>query len=467
MAITNTPTNPHNNGAPIIMDVSKYTDPFEMALILKGQTGIPEEVANRVHSDCLDRMKNSWMGFIDGYQMTMMSTTDYVHFTQSEQPDYVIDDDGAVTRAGNVFTIDWSLVQGWEAGQDSFFYRKDFTIAVYDDTGLEEIGVIESVDAANNQFTAKCRNGLNWSVATTNLTIDVNGGDFDKESCGPEGLLELRKTTSLTCKLQNIKDAMKASPGKEFQIFLDNGDYKWYSENTMKLQKRLDVMIAKTLLREVESADGSGAYLIGKFGSKGLFQNLRENALVHSGYITNVAGVQSLTAYWDSLGYSGKEFFAHVDTVQYRYFEAIAAAYPISLGITLNVGLNNAENNYMKFGFNSLTIDGYTIHFSKWELTTGNSDLGKNRVAAAMPKGIIMPSGTVPTMINGVEKQMPYIFKIWQNLPMIQAGMVRTFFTGAGAHADGRGSDCEYLKITKSTNVGVAVPCPESITLID
>jgi len=466
MAITSTPQNPHKNTAPIMLDTSEYSDPFEIAQLLKSKTGVPTEVLDRVHSDCHKKMKNNWIGFLDGYNMNIEFDTDYVQFTQSEQPDYVITE--GVTRAGNTFTIDWTQVDGYEVGQDAFFYRVDDVVAIYDDAGNEEFGVIESVDPATNSFVAKSREGADWSVDTSNLTIDVNGSDFDKMSCAPDGLLELRKTTSITCKLQTVKDSMKKTAGgKQYKICIEKDLYKWYSDNTLALDRRLDIKVAKTLMKEVESKDGSGAYLNGKYGSKGLFQNLRENALVHSGYITDVAGVQAITEYWDSLGFEGKEFIAHVDNVQYRYFEKIASAYATALNIQLSVVLGNTPDNFMKIGFSSLTIDGYTIHFSKWGLTTGNSDLGKKRIKNVMPKGIIMPMGTVETTINGKERQVPYIFKMWQNLPLVQNGMVRTFFEGAGANIDKKGSSCEYLKISKSTTVGIAVVCPEAICLID
>ncbi len=82
-----------------------------------------------------------------------------------------------------------------------------------------------------------------------------------------------------------------------------------------------------------------------------------------------------------------------------------------------------------------------------------------------MPKGVIMPMGTVETKINGETKRVPYIFKAYQDkAKMGKGGMVRTYLTGG--FAGGNGSDCEYLKISKSTTVGLAVVVPEAITLI-
>ena len=133
------------------------------------------------------------------------------------------------------------------------------------------------------------------------------------------------------------------------------------------------------------------------------------------------------------------------------------------MGISLQVVMKNDDNNFMKFGFNSITISGYTIRFTKWDLTTGNSPFGETRISLNKPKGIIMPTGTVETEINGVKRNVPYIFKMYLNKELMP-GMVRQFFSGG--FAKGNGSDCEYLKLTLSTTVGLAVPAPEALTLI-
>ena len=468
MPITSTPQNPHNNTTPVLFTAANHADPFAIAQLVADRNEIPAEVLDQVETDCHELVRDSWLAFLDMFQMNIGFTTDFVQFLETTQPDYVIDDDGAVTRTGNDFAIDWSLVQGYNAGEDAFFYRVDDAILVIDDNGVKENGVITAIDKANNTFTAVTRNGAAWTVDTTNLTIDITGGDFDKGSCGPEGLLELRKKTSTVLNLVTIKDAMQSEGGKRYGFCLDesDGEYAWYDDNTMKLMKRLNKKVAKALMNEIDSVDGSAAYNAGKFGTKGLFQKLEEDGLVHTGYITDEAGLEAITTYWDSLGFRGnKEFVAHVDTTQYRYLEQIAGEMANRLNIELHVILGNTPDNMLKIGFNSLHKDGYTIHFSKWGLTEGNSPLGKKRIKDVMPKGIIMPMGTVPTKINGVERQVPYIFKAYQDFAQEgKPGMVRTYFTGG--FAGGNGSDCEYLKITKSTTVGLGVVCPEAITLI-
>lgn len=463
MAITSQPVNPHNNVSPNMLNNDNYADPFTLATLVAGQQGLPKEILDQIQTDCASLVKNKWLGFLDMFQMNIGFETDYVQFVESTSPDYVIDDDGAITRAGDVFTIDWTAVSGWEVGEDAFFYRVDDVIAVYDGT-IKEMGVITAINKGAGTFTAKCRNAAAWSTALLNLTIDVTGSDFDKGSCGPEGLLELRKTLSKTLKFQTIKDAMQTSGGNRY-AFMINNEVKWYDDNSLELINRLNTKVAKTLLIDIESVSGSGAHGIGKYGTMGLFENLEENGLVNTGYITTLAHMQAITTYWDSLGYEGREFIAHVDSTQVRYFEAMAGLIATSLNIQMSVVLGNTPDNFQRFGFNSIRVDGYTIHFTKWDLTSGNSPLGKNRISTTMPKGIIMPMGTVPTKINGVERRVPYIFKAYQDKgKMGKGGMVRTYLTGG--FAGGNGSDCEYLKISKSTSVALVCVCPESVTII-
>lgn len=465
MPITSQPSNPHNNTTPNVLDNTNYATPVAIAAVVAAQQGLPQDLLDQIHTDCASLVRNSWLGFLDMFQMNMAFETDYMQFIETRTPDYVIDDDGAVTRATDVFTIDWSAVEGWETGDEAYFFRVNDTVAIYDDLGVNEIGVITSLDAANEKFTAITRNGAAWTVATSNLTIDVIGSDHDKSSCGPDALLELRKTNSKTLKMQIIKDAIKNSGGNKYQYCFPNGEVMWYDDNTMELDRRLNDKIAKTLLVEIESDTASPAYAAGKYGTLGLFANLEANGLVNTGYLTTLAHVQAITAYWDTLGYSNKEFIAHVDATQVRHFETIASEIATSLNIQLEVVLNNAPDNFARYGFSSILVDGYTINFTKWELTTGNSPLGKNRIKDAMPKGIIMPMGTVPTKINGVDKRVPYVFKAYQDHAKLgKGGMVRTYLTGG--FAGGNGSNCEYLETSKSTTVAIAVICPEAITLI-
>ena len=464
MATITAPTNPRNYISPNILNDATYRDPFELLADVQGRAGLPPEVLDQVYTDCSALVKDSWLGFLDMFQMNMAFTTDYIQFVEHSTPDFVIDDDGAVTREANVFTIDWDAVEGYETGEDAWFFRVNDVVAVYDDT-KKEMGVITAIDKSAGTFTAVTRNGANWTVGTTNLTIDVNGSDFDRASCGPEGLMELRKTKTEILKLQIIKDAIQYTGGRRYAFCLDdnNGEVAWYDENSLELMRRLNTKVAKTLMNDIESEEGSAAHAIGKYGTKGLFQKLREDGVHISDYITTVAELEALTDYYDSLGLSTKEFVIHGDQTQIRALENIAVLLGTRFNINTNVDFQNSPDNMMKFGFNGFMKDGYTFWFSKWELTTGASPLGRNRIKEQMPKAIIMPKGTVRSVINGETKQVPYIFKAYQDMKE-KPGMVRTFFTGG--FANGNGSDCEFLKITKSTTVGLAVPCPEAIAVV-
>lgn len=466
MPITSKPQNPHNNVTPNMLNVDNYSDPFAIAQLMQSKAGLPTEILDTVHSHCKEIMEDSWMGFIDMFQMSIGFETDYVQFLETAMPDHVIDDDGAVTRAGDDFTIDFTAVEGYTAGEDAWFYRENDVILVADDNGNSENGVITAVDKANNTFTAVSRDGATWSVDTSNLSIVIIGGDWDKGSCGPEGLLELRKKISHVLKLVTIKDKMEATGGTRYAYCVGgkgaSKEYAWYDENQIMLRKRLNKKVAKALLNETESVDQSGAYNAGKYGTKGMFQNIEENGIVHTDYITDIADLEAITDCWDELGFNGKkDFIAHVDNTQYRHLEKLAVLCLKDLGLDVKLDVCCNGFDLSKVGFSVLQKDGYRIFFSKWGLTEGNSPLGKNRIKDVMPKGIIMPMGTVPTTINGVERNVPYVFKAYQN-QMKKPGMIRTYLTG-GFNGDG---DCEYDGTSKSTTVGLAVVCPEALVLI-
>ncbi|WP_439132511.1 hypothetical protein [Polaribacter sp.] len=462
MSTLTKPTNPHNNVSPNILRQDNYTDPISLLAKMQSRRGLPQEELDKVYADIEDITKDSMMGFLDMFQMNFGIKTRSFEIIETETPDYVIDDDGAVTRNANVFTIDPTAIEGYVAGEDYFFFRKYFVVEVTDNTGKVERGVITAVDKANNTFTAVCKDGASWSVATTNLTVDGEaGGDFDRASEGPEGLMELRKKKTRVMTLTTIKDAMIASGGERWAFEDENGDVDWYDENKIKLYKRLNKKIGKTLLRDYESATGSGAQLAGKYGTQGLFDNIEKNGLLSTGYLTDIAHIQAITAYYDELGLTVTDFTIHCDRVQYRHLETIAGQVAERVSIELRSNMNNSETNFARFGFNSFTVDGYTFHFSKWGLTDGNSAFGKNRVKDTMPKGVIIPTGTVKTMINGQEQNVPYVFKVYLDNPL-KPGMIRSYLAGG---FNGNGTK-EVDERSVSTDVAIAVPVPEVVVLI-
>ena len=462
MSTLTKPVNPHNNTSPNILRQDKYTDPATLLTKIQGRRGLPQEELDKVYAHIEDITKDSFMGFLDMFQMNFGVKTRSFEIIETEKPDYVIDDDGAVTRAGNVFTIDPTAIEGYVAGEDYFFFRKDFVVEVVDSTGKVERGVITAVDKANNNFTAVCKDALNWSVTTTNLTVDGEaGGDFDRASEGPEGLMELRKKKTRIVTLTTIKDAMIASGGERFMFDDENGDVDWYDENKIKLIKRLNKKVGKTLLRDYESVVGSGAQLAGKYGTQGLFDNIAKNGLLSTGTLNDIAHMQAITAYYDELGLTVTDFTIHCDRELYRNLEIIAGQVATRVNIGMQSDISNSSTNYARFGFNSFEVDGYNFHFTKWDLTDGNSNYGKKRVKESMPKGVIIPTGTVKTMINGVEQNVPYVFKAYLDNPLMP-GMIRSYFDGG---FNGIGTK-EVDERSLSTDVAICLPIPEAVTLI-
>tara|TARA_R110000822_G_scaffold241380_3_gene370699 strand:+ start:6148 stop:7533 length:1386 start_codon:yes stop_codon:yes gene_type:complete len=460
MALSNVPTNPHRNTPPMVLTKDNYTDPY----LVVGQDGLPKEIYDQVVNHCKEMISDDALGFLDAFDMTKAFQTDYIEFLETSTRDQVLDDDGAVTRAGEVFTIDFTVVDGFEAGEDNWYFQPNDNIYVVDANGLLEQGVIETTDKAAGTFVAKCANQAAWSGLLVNLTLDTMGSDFDRGSCGPEGTLELRKTTSRFLKLNTVRKAMKSTGGTKYAWCMD-GEWNWYDENKIKVRKRLNKEVTKKLLISIQSADASGAHAIGKYGTQGLFDNIETYGATQTGYIDDIAKLRALTEYWDSLGITKKEFIVHCNRTQYRNLEAIATLLLAAHNVQVNVDFKNDLNNYAKFGYNSLTIDEYTIHFRKWNLTDGNSPFGKRNTIDAMPKALFIPMGTTETKVNGVEQSTPYIFKAYQQFPEHnQMNMIREVTTGAFAPTPT--NTCEYEMITLTTTVGLVVVCPELFVIV-
>tara|TARA_R110000772_G_scaffold35637_8_gene85842 strand:+ start:537 stop:1874 length:1338 start_codon:yes stop_codon:yes gene_type:complete len=437
-----------------------YTDPY----LVVGQDGLPKEIYDTVVNHCKEMISDDPLGFLDAFSMTKAFETDYIEFLETTTRDQVLDDDGAVTRAGEVFTIDFTVVEGYEAGEDNWTFQPNDNIYVVDANGLMEQGVIETINKGAGTFVAKCANQASWSGLLINLTLDTMGSDFDRDSCGPEGTLELRKTTSRHLKLNTVRKAMKATGGTKY-AWCYRGEWKWYDENKMKLRKILNKEVSKKLLISIQSADASGAHGIGKYGTQGLFDNIETYGATQTGYIDDIAKLRALTAYWDSLAITKKEFIVHCDRTQYRHLESIATLLLSAHNVQVNVNFDNDTENYARFGYNQLEIDEYTIHFRKWSLTDGNSVFSKRNTVDAMPKALFIPMGDTETKINGVEQRTPYIFKAYQTFPEHnQMNMVREVSTGAFAPTPT--NDCEYEKLTLSTTIGIVVVCPELFVIV-
>jgi hypothetical protein len=71
-----------------------------------------------------------------------------------------------------------------------------------------------------------------------------------------------------------VKDVIEWIGGKRYKFCLDNGDVAWYSDNTLEFNRRINYKLAKILMLEIESVDGLGVYLVGKYGILGLFVKL-------------------------------------------------------------------------------------------------------------------------------------------------------------------------------------------------
>lgn len=465
MAITNQPINPHNNTTHnIVMGRDNYTDPYTLSSLMEGKAGLPKETTDLIHEHCNDIAQDSWMGFLDKFNYKVAVETDYVTFVETKTPNTIIDDDGAVTRAGNVFTIDWSAVEGWETGDDAFIYQPSQVISVADDTKIEH-GVITAVDKTTNTLTAVCQEGADWTIGTANLHLDITGGDWDAASCAPDGDLEMRKKTTRQLKLATVKASQTYYGGKKYSYCIDNENWEWYDDETNDVTKKLNRLASKGMLTGIPSVSGSAAHTAGKYGTLGVFKNIETNG-VTLGEITTVADVDALVDYYDGLGFNGdKSFYIYCDTSQYRKLEAVASLIATSQNITLNMDVSNTPENMVSIGFKGFTRGGYTFYFNKWGLTTGNSSLGKGNFKSLYPKGMIVPMGTVKTTVNGIEMRVPYLFKVYQDkkkLGKYAAGEVRTHFDGAFA---GQGT-CEYKLINKSTTVGIASVCTEALAII-
>lgn len=472
--ITSQPTNPHNNTTPYLLTDANYAKPADLLSLVQSRAGVPKQFLDQIETDCLDGAKNSLIGFLDLNQMSIGFRTNSIELLEHKTPDYVLRQKAttsAIDRENNVFTITPAELANYDASTDYFFFRVNDVVTIYDDAGKKEVGVITAVDKANHNFTALSRETTDWSKLTedggatksTKLTIDVIGSDFERESCGPEGMLELRKTKASILRMTNIKDAMKYNGGDRYKYCFSKDEVYWYDDNTKELDKRLNLKVAKTLLTDIDSATTSSAYAAGHYGTQGLFAKLKAEGL-NVNKITSVAELREITAYYDTLGISTNEFTIHCDIAQYQALQSIADLLGQAQNININIDLENKNNNMWRFGFAGVEVDGYTFYFTRWDLTSGNSSFAHKTIADTMPHGLIIPMGTVKTKINGIERQVPYMFKAYQD-EMLSPGEVRTFFTGA--YAPTPTSDCEYLKITKSTTVGLGVPCPESLCIIN
>jgi len=463
MAIQHQPTNPHHNAPPVVIDQSGFTDPVVLAQLAQSQYGgLPKEAMDRITVDIKKLTDNNFLAFLEAYGMTLPVKSDTIVFVESTTPDRTIDDDAAVTRSADEFTIDWSAVEGYVNGDDSFFMKVNDNVTATDNTGKEEYGVITSIDKANNKFTAKCSDGASWTVDTQNLTLTFGGNDYGPGTCAPDGDLELRRQETRTQKLQTIKHAKDYKKGAKYAFcFNDGKTVKWYDKTMFELKDELNNKVNTTLLVAHESATGSGAYGAKKYGTLGLFQNIKTNGLWWNGYVTDVAHVKTILDYYTTLGIKTKQLMWWVDSTQYDYLEKIAVDYAKNKGVDVSIILEAKDELILKFGFKGFDMNEYEIRFKKWGLTDGNSPFGKKRIKGAMPKGMIVPIGLVPTVINGEKKDVPYLFKVYKD-EELKPGQVRYYQDGGWL---GNGS-CEYAKLSASTTVTLVTPVPEALTII-
>ncbi len=332
----------------------------------------------------------------------MPSTSDEIRWVEQGRLHTRYDNVGV---SGNDFTVTLPSGQAKaavRAGQTIMAQGLDTNNAAVGDVIK---GVVTSVHATNNTFTAVCYSAANWGTVASadHATLVVYGSEFAKGSAGMAGSLDA-DYSSYTNKPIILKDNYQINGSDTAQIgwievTSENGasGYLWYLKSEHETRLRFEDYLEMSMVEAVKSAGGSGATGAGYSGSEGFFAALEARGNVYDGLTADLsASGNPLTGFdtilkqldkngaiEENMSYSNRALSLAID-------DSLAAKNSYGTGGTSYGVFNNSEDMALNLGFSGFRRGSYDFYKTDWKYLNDFATRG----GFADIEGAIIPAGT-------------------------------------------------------------------------
>jgi len=332
----------------------------------------------------------------------MPSTSDEIRWVEQGRLHTRYDNVGV---SGNDFTVTLPSGQAKaavRAGQTIMAQGLDTNNAAVGDVIK---GVVTSVHATNNTFTAVCYSAANWGTVASadHATLVVYGSEFAKGSAGMAGSLDA-DYSSYTNKPIILKDNYQINGSDTAQIgwievTSENGasGYLWYLKSEHETRLRFEDYLEMSMVEAVKSASGSGATGAGYSGSEGFFAALEARGNVYDGLTADLSasgnpltGFDTILKQLDKNGAIEENMIYSNRALSLAIDDSLAAKNSYGTGGTSYGVFNNSEDMALNLGFSGFRRGSYDFYKTDWKYLNDFATRG----GFADIEGAIIPAGT-------------------------------------------------------------------------
>jgi hypothetical protein len=286
-----------------------------------------------------------------------------------------------VARSANVFT------------KANHVFRVGETVHI-SSGAVKRRGVISAVDT--NTFTVEAYKSAGFTaLATTNLTVFVDGSEFGKGTSGMQGSLST-DFTILDNKPIILKDKFEVNGSDVAQISwvqTDEGGYLWFLQDQIDTRRRWEDHLELALVEGQKADVGSAAEANGTTGTEGLFEAIRERGNTYEGVADALTDFDDILKRFDAQGKLADYMF-YVNRDQSLAIDDLLGSLNAGYSGGISYGIfNNDKDMSVNLGFKGFTRGTYNFFKTDWKLLNDPTLEGAVD-AASRVNGVLIPVGT-------------------------------------------------------------------------
>jgi hypothetical protein len=306
-----------------------------------------------------------------------------------------------VARSGNVFT---------KAGH---VFRKGETIQV-SDADARVKAVITAVDNAAGTFTALPYKTEGYTnIATTGLTVWVDGSEFAKGTDGMEGSLETDYTV-IRNKPIILKDNFEVTGSDATNIgwIKTPQGYFWHFKSEADTRLRWENRLELAMILGEIAEPGSEAHAAGYGGTEGMFEAIRRRGHQFAGLVSTITEVDSIVDVFNTEGKIA-DYMVYAKTAQTRAFDDMLGDLNNGWDGGKSYGIFDNKEKVIELGFKKFTRSGYSFAYDRHKMFDDPTLLGSQAAAAGGINFVMVPLGTKEVYegqsLEGSKSSVPFL----------------------------------------------------------
>lgn len=286
-----------------------------------------------------------------------------------------------VTRSAAVFT------------KADHVFRLNETVHI-SDTDTKVRGIITAVTKDTFTVAPYKLSGFT-GLATTALTVFVDGSEHRKGTAGVSGSLE-SDFTVLENKPIILKDKYEVSGSDATNIgwIKTKQGYYWFLKSEEDTRRRWEDRLELAMILGNKAEAGSDAQVAGFEGTEGFFESIEKRGNIFSGEATTLADWDTILKQFDKEG-KISDYMFYVDRDQSLSIDNLLGSLNAGYSGGISYGVfKNGEKQAIDLGFRSFKRGTYNFHKTDWKLLNDPTLLGSIPEAADKVRGVLLPVGT-------------------------------------------------------------------------